>query len=187
VGDNTLDIGCGCGTMLFPIKNVIGLSGTYYGLDIDKSAISWARRRTKEASFRLLNTADTYLPVATSSIDVVLAKSLFTHLDMFTAAWYLKEVHRVLRNGGYFLTTFFIMTPQRTIHQKGKLLFWPGPPMYPYCLRLTKPDLGVAYDEGWIMDIIHQAGLVVDRLEYGTWADGKGLSFQDIIVLRRMN
>ncbi len=91
-----LDIGCGTGLILEGIEG-----GAFaVGLDFSKKALSCCRRRR----INNLVCADVeHLPIADSSVDLVLALDLLEHIEDDNAL--LREIVRILRPGGYLLAT----------------------------------------------------------------------------------
>jgi ubiquinone/menaquinone biosynthesis C-methylase UbiE len=75
-----LDIGCGCGLMALYLKDYLDNNGTYTGVDIHGPSISWCTNHIKHPNFRFTQIADAKLPFAAQSFDVILLKSVFTHL-----------------------------------------------------------------------------------------------------------
>lgn len=88
-GGLVLDVGCGPGTI------TAGLAGAVVGLD---PAAEPAARAARLLPGRIVRGTVEALPVATASIDVVLAHAVFEHLPDVGAA--LGEVRRVLRPDG---------------------------------------------------------------------------------------
>lgn len=181
-GDNVLDIGCGCGLMALPFKPQslpeYIYPGRYFGVDIDKEAIMWAKRNIKEDNcdfFIQKNLKD----LGTGCYDVVLTKSLFTHLYSGEIRDYLKEIKEALKPGGYCIATFFLGREKYLTNPKLRFN------LTGY-LRPSNERLGICHKEDLIMDIIEEVGLLIDGIWLGTWnGEPNGLSFQDIIVLRR--
>ncbi len=192
-GHDLLDIGCGCGLMCLPINGTPPLPvylypGHYYGLDVDPTTINWCQSHLKRDNtfFTLLNESDnSHLPCASSTFDVVLAKSLFTHLLFDETTRYLKEIHRLLKPGGRCLSTWFLINSE-PITKNPALRFRSRSSGPTYVLRPTKPNVAVAYIENELIKTFDTIGLEVDCTMYGTWSGKQdGVSFQDIIVLRK--
>lgn len=118
---HVLDIGCGCGKMarflcLHPDLH-------YTGIDIFKPAILWCRKNFEHLAGRrfrfehfdgysevynprgTIRPSEYRLPVDTSSIDVTICASLFTHLYEPDLVHYLEEIHRVTKMGGRALVS----------------------------------------------------------------------------------
>jgi SAM-dependent methyltransferase len=125
-GDVVLDIGSGngrtgLGFQSYPI-------GQYIGLDAIKKSVRYCRRAfRKDKRFRFVWVDlknDQYNPkgkipadrlevdIPPASVDVVLCMSLFSHLETAAVARrYVSEIHRVLKPGGRFFSSWFRSPP----------------------------------------------------------------------------
>ena len=94
-GHRVLDIGCGAGAMVPEFARRIGSGGRYVGFDVHAPSIRWCRERyagDPRLAFELAEVASAYgassgppassyrFPVGDAEADLVLAKSVFTHL-----------------------------------------------------------------------------------------------------------
>ncbi len=95
-----LDVGCGTGRLLRAAR-VRWPNAEFTGVDPSLGMIEMARRLTTGATF--LNGFAENLPLADSSVDVVLSTISFHHWQDHGAG--VREVARVLRPGGYFFLT----------------------------------------------------------------------------------
>lgn len=186
-GMSVLDIGCGCGLMCLPVSENETLSeyikpGSYCGMDTDKELIDWCEKNIKLSNgfFVHLDGAGLLLSLK-ETVDVVLCKSLFTHLFAHEAENYLKEIYRLLRSNGCCLSTWFLLDEKEL---KGRYTFEHYEGNFS-TERYTNPRLAVAYDQEWLLGLLDELKLSCD-VYYGSWrGTGGSLSFQDIIVLRR--
>lgn len=100
-GAEVLDFGCGCGRVL---RKLLTLRPTwsYTGVDVDDEAIRWCREAYPAVHFL---TTPPIPPTAISdvSFDLVVAISVFTHLDEESQNLWLNELHRLVRPGAYVL------------------------------------------------------------------------------------
>ena len=92
-----LDVGCGTGKLLHK-ASALWPSAQLLGVDPAEGMVELARGRLPSATIHLA--AAESLPLADSSVDVVLSSISFHHWSDKPAA--LREVHRVLRTGGCF-------------------------------------------------------------------------------------
>ncbi len=98
-----LDWGCGCGRLLthlipaFPDKD-------FSGCDLVPEAIDWCRTQFPEGSFEYAKTHPP-LPFDNHSFDLVIASSVFTHLDRNLQQLWLDELARVLEPGGLLVAS----------------------------------------------------------------------------------
>jgi ubiquinone/menaquinone biosynthesis C-methylase UbiE len=99
-GFHVLDYGCGPGSYIIPLAELVGESGKIYALDIHPLAI----QRVKDiASKKQLANVETILSdcqtgLSDNSLDAVLLYDIFHHLNDPDAV--LKELHRVLKPDG---------------------------------------------------------------------------------------
>lgn len=100
-----LDFGCGCGRIIGWLSG--GSRGSRFrGVDVDGEAVEWCRRNVRRASFDRASPLPP-LPYPEGVFDLILAISVFTHLDEpFLLAW-LAELRRVTGIGGVVVVTVF--------------------------------------------------------------------------------
>jgi ubiquinone/menaquinone biosynthesis C-methylase UbiE len=95
-----LDYGCGPGSYMAPLAQLVGISGKIYALDIHPLAIKEVRKIAARKSITNIKTiesdCDTGLP--DSHVDVVLLYDTFHNLSQPEEV--LNELHRVLKSGG---------------------------------------------------------------------------------------
>lgn len=204
--DRILDLGCGCGLMAIVLQNYLEESGSYTGVDIHKPSIAWCTSTiaARHSNFGFehidvinhafnpkgIQSAERYVfPFASAAFDVILVKSVFTHMRPAEVENYLREMSRVLKPEGRCLVTFFLLNEeQRDLASKGnqKLAFnfGDGPWRYIYPQR---PESAVAYEENYIVDLFSKYGFKLrEPIHYGTWTGRPdGLSFQDLLILRK--
>ncbi len=98
--DAILDWGCGCGRVL---RHWSGLGRTrVFGCDINPRMVEWCRDNLPFAEVAVTDLAPP-LPYAESSVDLVYAFSVFTHLNEELQHEWMRECLRVLTPGGFLL------------------------------------------------------------------------------------
>lgn len=116
-----LDLGCNDGHFASFFHNRV----KYVGFDINKCAVLKAALRFPEEKFYCsdvynelynpdgkISAEEVKLPFKDESFDLVIAKSVFTHLGTFKAAEnYMSEIKRCLKPGGKAFLTFFSSPP----------------------------------------------------------------------------
>ena len=198
--DHVLDIGSGLGRMAIPLTNYLHKKASYEGFEIVKSAVDDCSKRISKKfpnfSFRHVYIEnDLYVkngacaskfvfPYDQNNFDFAWASSVFTHLEPDAVINYLKEARRVIRPGGRFLATFFLMDQESIItSQKSKYPFkfkihdaW-------YMSKISK-GANVAYEEKKILQWANDAGWKKAKTFHGCWSGRKGATtdFQDIII-----
>lgn len=133
---NILDIGCGVGYIPKYLKEQ-KKNVTYLGLDVDMGVIQECKNRFPQFKFKRLNLkSESYnplgsmsadqlvLPVETNSVDSIICHSIFTHLDTEAiAVRYMKEIKRVLKQGGFLWTTWFSSPPNEECEGTAKTVY----------------------------------------------------------------
>jgi SAM-dependent methyltransferase len=98
--DAILDWGCGCGRVL---RHWSGLGRTHvFGCDINPKMIQWSRDNLPFAEVAVTDLAPP-LPYGNSSLDLMYAFSVFTHLAEKLQHDWMRECIRVLKPGGLLL------------------------------------------------------------------------------------
>ncbi|MBD3267394.1 methyltransferase domain-containing protein [bacterium] len=111
--EKMLDWGCGSGRLIGFFYNFSSIPDLY-GCDIDAEAVEWAQKQFPKAHFSAI---DPYPPTLypENEFELIISFSVFTHLDRDTQMQWLKEMQRVLKPGGLFITTVHGMIAARTI------------------------------------------------------------------------
>lgn len=191
--ESILDIGCGCGLMALQLKEYLDRNGTYAGVDIHGPSIRWCANHitTTHPSFHFTQISDGKLPYEAQSFDVILLKSVFTHLRPAEVENYLSEVVRLLKPNGRCLASFFLLNDeQRALAPKGAnaLQFSFGDDRWRYVYEHS-PESASAYDENYILELLSKHNLELrEPIRHGTWTGRKnGLSFQDLLQIQPRN
>ena len=201
--ERVFDIGCGCGQMALHLKDYLDANGSYVGVDIHRPSIVWCQkkiaRRHHNFHFAHIDVrnlaynpngtqlAEAYrFPFEDRSFDLILLKSVFTHIRPPDVSNYLGEVSRLLKNNGRCLATFFLLNEaQATLakHGANELAFNYGEGEWRY-VHEHSPESAVAYDETFVMQLLENHGLRLEKRFYGRWTGREdGLSYQDILLL----
>jgi SAM-dependent methyltransferase len=99
---SVLDFGCGAGRVLRHWKGLVGPS--LHGADANPDLIAWCRANLPFARFHV-NGLERGLAVGDASFDLIYALSVFTHLSEPLQRFWIDELTRVVRPGGYLLLT----------------------------------------------------------------------------------
>ncbi|MFE6480087.1 class I SAM-dependent methyltransferase [Streptomyces rochei] len=97
-GARVLDVGCGTGRALPPLRAAVGPSGLVVGADLTPAMLQAAVRAGRDRDGRLLLADVAALPLRSRSLDAVFAAGLVAHLPDPPAN--LRELARVVRPGG---------------------------------------------------------------------------------------
>jgi SAM-dependent methyltransferase len=206
--ERVFDIGCGCGQMALHLEKYLDQNGSYAGVDIHRPSIRWCQKNigARRSNFQFAHIdvrnfaynpdgthrAETYqFPFPDRSFDLILLKSVFTHMRPPEVNNYLQEVSRLLRRNGRCLATFFLLNEEQArLASEGAndVEFKYGEGVWRYRLEQS-PESAVAYDERYVMELLAQHGLTLRAPVYhGHWAGRKdGLSYQDILLLKMIS
>jgi len=98
-GQTVVDVGCGPGTDLSRMADLVGDDGLVVGFDADPVMITEARARTAGRPNVQIHAADAHaLPLKDASVDRLRVERVVQHLSRPSHAF--AELHRVLRPGG---------------------------------------------------------------------------------------
>lgn len=133
VGRKILDLGCGTGRN----ANYFAEEGnSVIGIEISKTAFALARERAKAENLPVdYRLGDIGMPydIPDNSIDIVLDVTSSNSLDEKGRAVYLREVHRTLKDGGYFFVRALAKDGNKNV--KELLKQNPGPEYDTYILK----------------------------------------------------
>jgi SAM-dependent methyltransferase len=199
-----LDLGCGNGSVSRTLTRFLSASGRYEGVDVNATTIAWLQKRYESyPNFRFTH-ANVYnklynlggqtiageyrLPFADSVFDLVLLKSVFTHMlpdDMHT---YMREISRVLRQGGRSVITYFLLNDEsRRFIERGldahRMKFeYAGDPL----CRIANPKMpesAVAHEERRVREQYAEVGCSVLEVAFGNWCGRSSqLGHQDLVI-----
>lgn len=202
-----LDIGCGCGILELALEDYL-IGGEAIAVDIHQPSISWAKKTigTRKPNFHFIHSdiynesywtrgkidAKTFFErFREGDFDVIVAKSLFTHMLPAELELYIRELSRRLRHGGRIIMTFFLLNARQqslALTRNNRIDFQNVDSSTIYALRTRfAPTAAVAYKEDYVMDLIAKNSLeCVQPIMYGGWTGRENaLHFQDIIVVSR--
>jgi SAM-dependent methyltransferase len=201
-----LDVGCGNGSVARALTRYLSDAGRYDGLDVNAGVIEWLQGSYQRyANFRFSavdvhNTAYNphgaqraagfKLPYDNAAFDVVLVKSVFTHMLPDGVANYLRELNRVLRPGGRAVITYFLLNDESlTLMKRGanriQIPFvWNGDALCRIADE-TNPEAVVAHDEARVRQYAVDSGFNVRELVFGDWCGRRCVGLQDFMVLVR--
>ena len=199
-----LDIGCGNGGVARALTTYLDANGRYEGLDIAADSIAWLQERyRKYPNFRFTHSSvynklynpggtsaptDYRFPYPDDSVDVVLLKSVFTHMLPADVRHYLAEVSRVMRPGGRALITYFLLNPESERYVAAGRDVMKIPHVWNddagcRVAVVEMPEQVTAHDEQRIRYFYAEAGLTIYEMAFGNWCGRPSLlGLQDLIV-----
>lgn len=145
-GGVALDVGCGTGRALPPLREAVGPTGTVIGLDHTAPMLSAAAPRAAACAATLVRADARRLPLPDGTADAVLAAGLVTHLPDLDEA--LTELARVTRAGGRLI--LFHPTGRATLAARHGRTLDPGDPLDEPVLRAALSRAGwdlLTYDD----------------------------------------
>jgi hypothetical protein len=174
--------------------------GAYVGFDPVAPAVAWCAARYP-ARFRFVHADlrnDLYnpdgavaateyrFPVDDGWASLVLATSVFTHLDRPEVERYLSETRRAMAPEASALLTFFLLDDD------SRAALADGRARQPFAeasgeQAVADPEVtmaAVAHDRASVLGGLQGLGLEVAAVHDGTWRGGAGLSYQDLVVAR---
>jgi SAM-dependent methyltransferase len=199
-----LDVGCGNGGVARPLTRFLSSAGLYEGIDVDARAIAWLQNHYESRpNFRFtcanvsnklynpggrLSSGEYRFPFQDATFDVVLLKSVFTHMLPPDVRTYLREIGRVLKQGGRAIITYFLLNDEsRRLNEQGLgavvLKFaLQGDPLS-LIAKSEMPEWAVGHDESRIRQYHAGAGLGTLDVSLGNWCGRTSdLGLQDMIV-----
>lgn len=189
-----LDIGCGPGLLVYMLRDRLGEDGRYLGVEVSDRMVAWANRHLADERFQFRHHDywnATYnpagrrfqeFPVPDAWADVVVMKSVLTHMLPEDVDFYMKETARVLRDSGTALVTAFLYNPgDEVVSQR-----------FPYAgtnyryLKPASPESAIALDLSWLNEILTRSSLTCQRRP-GYWRSLQApiTTYQDLLVLTR--
>lgn len=200
--ERVLDIGSGLGRMAIPLTDYLTRPNAYEGFDVVREAVDLCTHRitSRYPGFRFTwvplhndlytgggaRASEFTFPYPDADFDFAWATSVFTHMDRNEVARYLAETRRVMRPGGRFLATFFLMDSQAEASSQGG----------PYEFKVQRDGVwfmdadvisaNVAFSPEDVEAMAKAAGWSSVEVHFGRWS-GRGaptLDFQDVVLLR---
>jgi len=188
-----VDLGCGPGAMALALAGDLAPGARYAGIDVHAPSFAWCRRRfAGDARFRFdlsevvsaygrggVALTDYRLPIDDGWADLVLAKSLFTHLARPEAERHLSEIARILASEGRALVTAFLFG-------ENEVPAFPfGDTRFRWRVR-SRPAAATAYSRRAWEEMIGNAGLRIEEEAAGFYPGNAGtITGQDVQLLRR--
>ena len=192
-----LDVGCGVGALVPEFTRRLGPGGRYVGFDVHAPSILWCRAAfasDPRFRFEIAEVASPYgrvegpsartyrFPVEDAVCDLVIAKSVFTHLLPGDAAHYLAEIRRVLRPGKAAVVTAFLFEAERLDAVARAFPFGGAEEDVRWRLE-SRPTAAVAYARAFFERMLAEAGLRLQWMSAGYHPGAERLTGQDTLVL----
>jgi SAM-dependent methyltransferase len=205
--DAFLDLGCGNGQISRALTQILGPAGRYDGVDVHRESVEWLQSRYGAYPHFRFHHIDVHnvmynpqgrqqpeefqLPFPDGSFDIVLLKSVFTHMLPPGVRGYLKEISRVLRPGGRAVISYFLLNAESRRHmtagrnRMSLKYVWNGDALC-HIANPEIPEAAVAHDEPRIREMYAEVGLDPVDISYGDWCGRPSLlGLQDLVVAMR--
>lgn len=211
--DFVLEVGSGVGRDAIQLTKILSKEGNYVGFDIIKPSIDWSKKNItpKFKNFKFyfydvksqihnsegnITTTDIKLPAKDKSVDRIFLHSVFTHMYEKDIEHYLKEFHRVLKDDGLVLASFFVMD-DKAIRALGKgkskghrhaLSFKYKLNNNCYINDKDHPEGAMGYTPKRLRSMFRKAQLGIHGrfVHRGAWSGLEGSNGQDIIILEKV-
>jgi 2-polyprenyl-3-methyl-5-hydroxy-6-metoxy-1,4-benzoquinol methylase len=211
-----IDFGCGHGKLAPVSVFFTHPEGEYLGIDIQESYINYCRRKYSQLPRVRFHVSRDYNPfypqqqsavaenksygndwnVPPDSIDVVMALSVFTHLQEADALGYINKIHTIIKpNGLAILTCHVVKEPRK---QPGFIFSYnpflvslfkfttPLPTSYNwFTCNPVLPESGIAMNMAGLNSLI-QGKFKIELILRGSTTGGSDPFPQDVVVLRKL-
>ncbi len=200
-----LEVGCGSGRLIFELfRNKPKYH--YFGFDIIPELIRWSKHISTRLHGKFEFThANIYnslynpngvskgskyaFPYDDDMFDIVIVQSVFTHMLTDDIENYLDEIYRVLKPSGKVITTWFLINKNslREIRKGNSDFTFKHRNSNEYINDNLHPEAAVAYRENFIFSLLKNQGYKLDENmpKYGKWCGGKGLVYQDLLIMSK--
>ncbi len=122
-----LDFGCGCGRVARHWQNLAG--SELYGCDYQGPLVRWCQKNIVFGRFEQ-NGLGTPLSYPDRAFGFIYAISVFTHLDEQSQHFWIAELSRTLRDGGYLMVTVHGTTRLAELSSGEQETFRSGRPIF---------------------------------------------------------
>ncbi|MEF2145703.1 MAG: methyltransferase domain-containing protein [Desulfovibrionaceae bacterium] len=202
--ERVLDVGCGCGRAAIPLTRYLSDLGRYEGFDIYPFGVDWCRENVtpRHSNFRF-QTVDVFnalyspfskvrasefvFPFEDRAFDFVLLNSVFTHMLPEDVVNYVRQIGRVLEQGGRAYLTYFLLNAETrallaenrtgiTMRHKFGACHLDNP---------EDPEEAVGYEDAFALNVLAASGLRVRRIYPGAWSGRKAPNFQDVVIVEK--
>jgi SAM-dependent methyltransferase len=173
-----LDFGCGCGRIIRHIRAL--LSAQLYGVDYNPRLIEWC---TQHMPFARFETNQLYPPLRyeDATFDFIYALSVVTHLPEIHQTLWMKELFRLLKEGGYLLVSVHGDEFVQFLTEEERKLYLMGRMVIKNCSEAGTNRCGVYHPESYVRTVLSKGFDIIDCVPRGAEACGN----QDLYLLRK--
>lgn len=175
---HVLDFGCGCGRV---IRHWHSLQGPqFFGTDYNADLIKWCKDHLTFAKFKL-NDSSQNLTFDRDQFDFIYAISVFTHLAENLQQPWMRELHRILRPGGYLFFTVHGKSRLNQLSESEHQDFLSGKLVVIRANSSGTNYCGVFHPEQYIREKLAKEFSIVDFI-----SDGAKDAKQDVYLFRKL-
>jgi SAM-dependent methyltransferase len=175
---SVLDFGCGVGRIMRHWSGTRGPS--WHGTDYNSQLIDWCREHLKFSQFNV-NTLSGKLPYADESFEFIYAYSVFTHLKEALQFFWIDELSRVLKPGGYVYFTTHGNYYVKTLTPEEREQFQRGQPVVREQQESGSNFCAVFHPPGYVHETIAKNFTVVDFIP----GSDEGRSAHDVHLIKK--
>lgn len=173
-----LDFGCGVGRVLRHWRHLRGPA--LHGSDCNAELAGWCRRHLDFAHVEI-NGLDRRLAYPDGTFDLAYALSVFTHLSGPLQAFWMAELTRVLKPGGFLYLTLHGPSYLPTLTPEERARFEAGEPVVRVPGRDGSNYCAVFHPEPYVRSTLAAGLTIVDVMPMGA----PGNPTQDVYLLRK--
>lgn len=171
---NVVDVGCGCGALPIVMRRRAraAFAGSYVGFDVDRRLTTWCAEHLgnqhfsfacydyHNASYNPGGSRFLPFPVEGEWADVIVMKSVITHMLPPDVAFFMGELARVLRPQGRALVTAYLYDAQD--EEVGVAFPHVGEGGTFRYAKTASPESAIALAKEWFLPVVAEAGLVYE-------------------------
>jgi SAM-dependent methyltransferase len=176
--ESVLDFGCGVGRVIRHWHKAQGPQ--WHGTDYNPDLINWCRNNLKFAEFRI-NELSGQLPYDAESFDFIYVFSVFTHLNEPLQFFWINELSRVLKPGGFLYFTTHGEYYLSELNQQEREQFFAGNLVIREDQRSGENICAVFHPVSYVQEKLAQDLIVVDSVPGGDQSD----SLHDVHLVRK--
>jgi SAM-dependent methyltransferase len=176
--ESVLDFGCGVGRIMRHWSTTHG--PRFHGTDYNPELINWCKNNLKFAEFRV-NTLSGPLPYEAESFDFIYVFSVFTHLNEPLQFFWIDELSRVLKPGGYLYFTTHGEHYLPTLSPEEREQFLSGKPAIREEHRSGENNCAVFHPVSYVHKKLVRDLVVIDFVPGGRETD----SLHDVHLVRK--